>query len=88
MHFCLGGIEAGLIRPDLPGTDDLLAGFGGHRPAEIRLGPLGHEVLPTVHDLKAAISSENPGTFGRPRFIGIEIFLGHRDDQHRNVHGD
>ncbi len=87
MHARLGGLEHRLVRPDLPGEDDLLARLGGHRAPEVGLLAVGDEILPALDDLEAPEFLEEPRPALGPASIGFQLALRHGDHQTADVHG-
>jgi hypothetical protein len=86
MHPGLGGVEALLVGPDLPGEDDLLARLGGDGAAEVGLLTVGNEVLPGLDDLQATVLLEDLRPVLRPLAVGFHPVLGDRDHKAGDVH--
>src|SRR5579871_1220471 len=59
VHLLFRSEEALLVRPHLPGEDDLLAGLRRDRAAEIRRLAVGQVILPTLDDFEAAMGFED-----------------------------
>ena len=81
VHPGLGLVQALLVRPDLPGEDDLLAGLGGDGAAEVGLTAVGNLIFPAFDDFQASVSLADRGAFFSP--VPIGFLLLRRDRNHQ-----